>query len=119
MEKHHLSFWIAPHTSVGQWYQFNATSTMSFLDGLGIRNNFASVSHPQSNGLAEVTNRTILDGIKKKVADNRKNWTDMLDEVLWAYRTTQQTPYSLVFGMESVTPLELVSPSLRVETYFK
>ena len=53
--------------------QFNATSTMSFLDGLGIRNNFASVSHPQSNGLAEVTNRTILEGLKKKVADNRKN----------------------------------------------
>lgn len=30
---------------------------------------------------------------------------------------TQQTPYSLVFGMEAVTPLELVSPSLRIETY--
>ncbi|XP_078158086.1 uncharacterized protein LOC144553762 [Carex rostrata] len=46
----------------------------------------------------------------------------MLDEVLWAYRTTpreatQHTPYSLVFGMEAVTPLELVSPSLRIETY--
>jgi hypothetical protein len=46
----------------------------------------------------------------------------MLDEILWAYRTTQreatqQTPYSLVFGMEAVTPLELIEPSLRVSTY--
>ena len=77
---------------------------MSFLSNLGIQNNFTSVSHPASNGLAEVTNRTILDGIKKKVADNKKNWPDILDGILWAYRTTpreatQQTPYSLVFGM--------------------
>jgi len=102
--------------------QFNATLTTDFLASLGIHNNFASVSHPASNGLAEVTNRTILEGLKKKVAANRKNWPDMLDEVLWAYRTTpreatQQSPYSLVYGMEAVTPIELIQPSLRIMSY--
>ena len=102
--------------------QFNAATTIAFLERLGIRNNFTSVNHPASNGLAEVTNRTILEGLKRKVQENRKNWPDMLDEILWAYRTTQreatqQTPYSLVFGMEAVTPLELIEPSLRVSTY--
>ena len=64
----------------------------------------------------------ILEGLKKKVAANRKNWPDMLDQVLWAYRTTpqeatQQSPYSLVFGMEAVTPMELIQPSLRTRSY--
>ena len=95
---------------------------MEFLASLGIHNNFVSVSHPASNGLAEVTNRTILEGLRKKVAANRKNWPDILDQVLWAYRTTpreatQQSPYSLVYGMEAVTPIELIQPSLRISTY--
>jgi hypothetical protein len=38
---------------------------------------------------------------------------------LWAYRTTyrtptQATPYSLVFGVEKILPLEVELPSLRV-----
>lgn len=95
---------------------------MDFLTSLDIHNNFASVRHPASNGLAEVTNRTILNELKKKVASNRKNWSNMLDQVLWAYRTTprkvtQQSPYSLVYIMEAVTPMELIQPSLRVMSY--
>lgn len=102
--------------------QFNADHTVEFLEKLGIHNNFTSVSHPASNGLAEVTNRTILEGLKRKVSESRTNWPDKLDEILWTYRTTpreatQQTPYSLVFGMEAVTPLEMISPSLRMVAY--
>jgi uncharacterized membrane protein len=46
----------------------------------------------------------------------------MLEEILWAYRTTprestQQLPYSLVYGMEAVTLLELVTPSFRIDAY--
>ena len=102
--------------------QFASRKTVDFLSGLGIKNNFSSVSHPSSNGLAEVTNRTILEGLKRKAEENRKNWPDLLDEILWAYRTTpreatRQSPYSLVYGMEAVTPLELVEPSLRMTLY--
>ncbi|XP_020688769.1 uncharacterized protein LOC110104134 [Dendrobium catenatum] len=40
-------------------------------------------------------------------------------EALWAYRSTfktptKATPYSLVFGVEAVLPLEVELPSLRV-----
>ena len=40
------------------------------------------------------------------------------EEALWAYRTTyrtptQATPYSLVYGVEAVLPLERQIPSLR------
>ena len=42
-----------------------------------------------------------------------------MGEALWAYRTTfrtptQATPYSLVYGVEAVLPLEQQIPSLRI-----
>jgi transposase InsO family protein len=46
--------------------QFASRQTVRFLSGLGIRNNFTLVSYPISNGLAEVTNRTIVNGLRKK-----------------------------------------------------
>jgi Integrase core domain len=90
--------------------QFASRQTISFLSELGIHNNFTSVSHPASNGLAEVTNRTIVNGLRKKVHENQKDWPDMLEEILWTYRTTprestQQSSYSLVYCIEVVTPL--------------
>jgi transposase InsO family protein len=61
-----------PHAIVSNnGTQFASQSTVEFLSGLGIKNNFTSVSHPASNGLAEMTNRTILEGLKKNVEENK------------------------------------------------
>ena len=73
-------------------------------------------------GLAEVTNRTILQGLTRKVEELQTEWADLLDEILWAYRSTpreatQESPYSLVFGLVAVTPLERVESSLRISEY--
>ncbi|KAL9377304.1 hypothetical protein Peur_031424 [Populus x canadensis] len=48
-----------------------------------------------------------------------KDWHEMLPFALHAYRTavrtsTGATPYTLVYGMEAVMPLEVEIPSLRV-----
>jgi transposase InsO family protein len=42
-----------PHAIISDnGMQFASRQTISFLSGLGIRNNFTYVSHPASNGLA-------------------------------------------------------------------
>jgi hypothetical protein len=69
-----------------------------------------------------VTNRTIVNDLKKKVHENQKDLPDMLEEILWAYRTTprestQQSPYSLIYGMEAVTLLKLMTPSFWIYAY--
>jgi hypothetical protein len=43
-----------------------------------------------------------------------------IESVLWAYKTTckklaRQTPFKLVYGQESMVPLEFMVPSLDVE----
>ena len=53
------------------------------------------------------------------VSNNKKSWGKKLHEALWAYRTTvrgptKSTPFSLVYGYETVVPLETQLPSVRV-----
>nr|XP_009386626.1 PREDICTED: uncharacterized protein LOC103973709 [Musa acuminata subsp. malaccensis] len=83
---------------------------------------FSSVAYPQANGLAEVTNRSIVDDLKRRVSAARSAWIDELPSVLWALRTTPKTPtgespYSLTFGTEAVLPSEVAIPTPRTADY--
>ena len=49
-------------------------------------------------------------------------WANELYHVLWAYRTIQRlptgkTPFALAFGTETVIPIELKLPSVRVVAF--
>ncbi|KAK3027995.1 hypothetical protein RJ639_039348 [Escallonia herrerae] len=77
---------------------------------------------PTNQGQTEVTNRTLLQGIRKKLDDVKGLWVDELPKILWAYNTTtrtltSETPFSLSFGMEALIPVEIGLPSLRLTTY--
>ncbi|XP_077252490.1 uncharacterized protein LOC143891871 [Tasmannia lanceolata] len=78
----------------------------------------ASVAKPQTNGAVEAANKNIKV-IISKITETYKDWSSKLPYALWAYRTSIRssigaTPYSLVYGMEAVLPVELRIPSLRV-----
>ena len=51
--------------------------------------------------------------------ETSRDWSEKLPFALWAYRTffrtsTGATPYSLVYGMEAVLPIEIETGSLTV-----
>ncbi|RVW35191.1 hypothetical protein CK203_036815 [Vitis vinifera] len=53
------------------------------------------------------------------MVETSRDWSEKLPFALWAYRTsfcttTGATPYSLVYGMEDVLPIEIEMGSLRV-----
>ena len=57
--------------------------------------------------------------ILRKMVETSQNWSKKLSFALWAYRTTFRTstgatPYSLVYGMEAVLPVEIEMRSLRI-----
>nr|GEU49460.1 reverse transcriptase domain-containing protein [Tanacetum cinerariifolium] len=79
---------------------------------------FASVKHPQSNGLVERANRSLGDDIKARLGEGNKNWVEELLYVLWAHRTMiksshSDTPFSLTYGTEAVIPAEIGMPTYR------
>ncbi|KAL0290209.1 UNVERIFIED_CONTAM: hypothetical protein Sradi_7054700 [Sesamum radiatum] len=80
---------------------------------------FTTVAHPQSNGQIEVTNRILVQGIKRRLERVRGNWTEELTSVSWAYRmtprgSTGENPFSLVYGTEAIIPAELGMSSHRI-----
>ena len=53
------------------------------------------------------------------MVETSQDWSEKLHFALWAYHTsfhtsTRATPYSLVYGMEVVLPVEIEMGSLRV-----
>ena len=99
---------------------FDNPKFRDFYAELGIKNYYSSPTHPQSNGQAEVTIRTLKAALKTKLEDLKGKWVEYLPEVLWAYRTTrksatQETPFALAFGTEVVDPIEVGLKSPRIE----
>ncbi|XP_075658923.1 uncharacterized protein LOC142628767 [Castanea sativa] len=72
--------------------QFDSQSFRDFCSGLGIKNQFLSLGHPQANRQTEVTNQTLLKIIKAKLDVTKGAWPEELPNGLWAYRTTARTP---------------------------
>ena len=100
--------------------QFDNSKFRDFCAELGIKNYYSSPAHPQFNGQAEVTIRTLKAALKTKLEDLKGKWVEYLPEVLWVYRTTQksatrETPFALAFGMEAVAPVEVGLKSPRIE----
>lgn len=102
--------------------QFVGSKLEAFLKELGIQHRKTLVAHPQSNGQVEVTNKALLNGIKRRLDKAKGRWPEELFSVLWAYRTTPRTttgdsPFRLAYGTDALVPIKIGSPSLRVSQF--
>jgi hypothetical protein len=99
--------------------QFDAETFKDFCDQIGTEIHFASVRHPESNGLVERENDIIMTGIMKLIFNQpRGKWLDELIKVVWNHNTTASrstgfSPFKLLFGDEAITPKEAKTGSIR------
>ncbi|CAA7015048.1 unnamed protein product [Microthlaspi erraticum] len=79
--------------------QFVAATFREFCASWNIKITYSTPRYPQANGQAESTNKTIVDGLKKRLEGYQGAWADELDGVLWSHRTTPEPhpgkPHSL------------------------
>ncbi|XP_023746717.1 uncharacterized protein LOC111894856 [Lactuca sativa] len=99
--------------------QFAENPFREWCTAKGISQRFTPVAHPQANGQTEVSNRTIVNGIKKRLGKEKGNWAEEIPMVLWSYKTTprkstKETPFSLTYETEAMLRMEVAVNTLRV-----
>ncbi|GJY89086.1 reverse transcriptase domain-containing protein [Tanacetum coccineum] len=82
------------------------------LQKYGVTHKLSTTYHPQTNGQTEVTNRAIKHILERSVGYNLNNWSEKLDDALWAFRTAYKTPirctpFRLVYGKACHFPVEV------------
>lgn len=99
------------HSDQGR--NFESTLFKELCDLLRMHKSHTSPYHPQSDGLIERFNRTLLDMLSFFVEDNQLNWDILMPYVMLAYcssvhASTLFTPYRVVFGQEIVLPVDVM-----------
>jgi hypothetical protein len=100
--------------------QYDAETFKDIYDQIGTKIHFASVRHPESNGLVERANVIIMTGTMKLIFNQpRGKWPDELIKVVWSHNTTISrstgfTPFKLLFGDEAITLEEAKVGSIRI-----
>ena len=71
----------------------------------GVKQCVSSAYHPQTNGLDERLNQTLITTLKKVVDASSNDWDDHLSAALYAYRISRQasskfSPFFLMFNRQ-------------------
>jgi hypothetical protein len=119
-------FGVPNNTITDNGTQFTVREFKDFCADSGIKINYASVSHPQTNGQVECSNSMILQGLKPRTFDRlnpyARKWFKELPSVLWVLRTTPShamghTPFSLVYRSQAMLPTEVEHKSFRMQHF--
>lgn len=93
---------------------------------LRVKRKLSTAYHPQTDGLAEVTNKAIIKMLRAFCKDQKDDWDEFLPILEFAFNSavnsvTGKTPFYLNGGQDPMKPidLELLAISRRKETSFE
>ncbi|RVW91409.1 Gag-Pol polyprotein [Vitis vinifera] len=118
IKSHIICRYGVPHELISDRGVHFRAEVDTLVQRYSIRHHRSSAYRPQTNGAVEAANKNIKR-ILRRMVETSRDWSEKLPFALWAYRTffrtsTRATPYSLVYGMETVLLVEIEMGSLRV-----
>ncbi|GFV35107.1 retrovirus-related Pol polyprotein from transposon 412 [Trichonephila clavipes] len=76
---------------------FRSRLVSSLVDLCNIDHRFTTAYHPQTNGLTERFNKTLVDMLSMYVDVEQKNWDEILPFVTFAYNTAKQETTGFIY----------------------
>jgi hypothetical protein len=112
-------FGVPQTLTTDQGPSFMSHRLREFVESMKIKLLNSSPYYAPPNGQAEASNKVLIKIIKKRIKDNPRRWHEKLLKALWAHRAsrhgaTKVTPFELVYGQESVMPVEVNLQNLRI-----
>ena len=79
---------------------------------MGIKRKLTTPYHPQSDGMVERFNRTLLRMLTNYVEPDQKNWDLLLGYVIYSYNTVNSSkygvsPFEIVYARKSINALQM------------
>jgi hypothetical protein len=108
LENHILSRFGCPRKiNTDNVVAFRSKKMVDFCQKYQISLGHSTAYYPQGNGLAESSNKILVNIIKNLLEENKKSWHSKLVHALWADRLTNRksigmSPYQLVYGADVV-----------------
>jgi hypothetical protein len=98
---------------------FKSMAVISFCQKYNIVLGHSTAYYPQGNGLVELSNKGLMNIIKKVLTENKKAWHVHLKYALWANRigtkkSIGMSPFQMVYGTYVVLPINLSLPVMNL-----
>ena len=111
-----LKFGLPARILSDQGTEFNNKLFRELENFCGVVKNRTTPYHPQTNGLCERMNSTLLQMLRTLAESQKPNWNLYVHQLVSAYNATTHSstgysPHFLLFGREPILPLDLILPS--------
>ena len=97
---------------------FTSSKLVKFYNDYNIILSHSTTYCPQSNGLVESSNKSLIKTIKKPLQDNKKAWHSKLVFALWENKVSTKksirtSPFQLVYGIDAIFLASLGMPMMK------
>jgi hypothetical protein len=92
---------------------------ISFFQKYNIVLRHSMTYYPQGNGLAESSNKSLINIIKKLLNENKISWHVHLKYALWVNwigtkKSISTSPFHMVYGTDLVLPINIALPVMKL-----